>query len=122
MEDDKIEINQTPKRIVGKITKSIREKGRNRERANSTTLIDLWVGKEENRKRMRPKEEEKLDEIFKRSNKLKRSSVKSEKEGNEQEKDGEKKEDKAEEEGKEDKVEGEETKNACGLILEEMSE
>lgn len=86
MEDDKIEINQTPKRVVGKITKSIREEGRNRERANSTTLIDLWAGKEENRKRMRQEEEEKLDEIFKRSNKLKKSSAKSEKERNEQEK------------------------------------
>lgn len=65
-----------------------------------------------------------MEDIFKRSNKLKRFPTKSEKERNEKEreKDGEEKEDKAEEEEeeKEDKAKGEKAENASGLILEEI--
>lgn len=63
-------------------TKGLRKEGKSRERANSTTLIDLWAGKEENRKRLRQEEEEKLIDIFKRSNKLIRSPMETEKEDN----------------------------------------
>lgn len=55
MENDKIESKQTPKKVIGMRTKELRKEGksRERERANSTTLIDLWAGKKENRKRLR---------------------------------------------------------------------
>lgn len=82
MENDKVESKQTPKKVIGMRTKGLKEEGKSRERANSTTLIDLWARKEENRKRLRQEEEEKLEDIFKRSNKLIRSLVETEKEGN----------------------------------------
>lgn len=82
MENDKVESKQTPKKVIGMRTKGLKEEGKSRERANSTTLIDLWARKEENKKRLRQEEEEKLEDIFKRSNKLIRSLVETEKEGN----------------------------------------
>lgn len=105
MENGKRESNQTPKNGNRKRTTGIREEGKNRERANLTTLIDLWAGKEENRKRLRQEEEEKLEDIFKRSNKLIRSPVKTEKEDNgkemEEEKEGKKEKDEVKREEKE---------------------
>lgn len=36
MENDKVENKQTPKKVIRMRTKRLREKGKNRERANST--------------------------------------------------------------------------------------
>lgn len=65
--NDRTENYQTPKGVVGERLKEIRKEEKSRERDNSTTLIDSWAGKEENKKKMR-QDEEKLEDIFKRSN------------------------------------------------------
>lgn len=115
MENGKRESNQTPKTITGKRTTGIREEGKSRERANSTTLIELWAGREENRKRLRQEEEEKLEDIFKRSNKLIRSPVKTEKEGS-----GKEMEEERERKKEKDEVEREEKEITNRLIYEEI--
>lgn len=58
-------------------TGAIRKEGqrRERERANSMTILELWRGrdgedKKENKKRTRQEEEAKREEGFKRSNKI----------------------------------------------------